>query len=239
MTLALDSYQFGFENPTTIGSSGAGAGKLTFDDLTVSAPLSGASPQLFNVLATGSHYDTAVLTQSNAAGDPEAEWALGTVYLTSDGIADAGAAVPAETFQLIFGSLTEVTSANTASWNQITNTENGPAPPAGVTLAALPTASAPALTLDLQPLSGSNLPAVTLDLSSYQFGFENSTTIGSSGSGTGKTTFDDLTVSAPLSGASPQLFDVLATGNHYDTAVLTQRNPAGDPEAEWPWVPFF
>ena len=93
--------------------------------------------------------------------------------------------------------------------------------------------------MDLQPLSGSNLLEVTLDLSSYQFGFENSTTIGSSGSGAGKTTFDDLTVSALLSGASPQLFNVLATGSHYDTAVLTQRNAAGDPEADGPWAPCF
>ena len=197
------------------------------------APLSGASPQLFNVLATGSHYDTAVLTQSNADDDPEAEWALGTVFLTSDAIASAGTSAPAETLQLIFGSITEVTSANTASWNQITNAENGPTPPAGVTLATLPAANAPALTLDLQPVSGSNLPEVTLDLSSYQFGFENSTTIGPNGAGAGKTTLDDLAVSAPLSGASPQLFNVLATGNHYGTAVLTQRNAAGDPEAEW------
>ncbi len=236
-TLALNSYQFGFESPTTIGSatSGAGAGKITFDDLKVSAPLSGASPQLFNVLATGSHYDTAVLTQRNAAGDAEAEWALGTVFLTSDVIAGAGAAVPAEALQLIFGSLTEVTSANTASWNQLTNLQSGPTPPSGVTLAALPVGSAPALTLELQPASGSSLPAATLSLNSYQFGFESPTTIGSatSGAGAGKITFDDLTVSAPLSGASPQLFKVLATGGHYDTAVLTQRNAAGDPEAEW------
>ena len=68
--------------------------------------------------------------------------ALGTVFLASDGITSAGTAVPAEKLKLLFGSMTEVTSANTASWDQITNAESGPTPPAGVTLAALPTASA-------------------------------------------------------------------------------------------------
>src|SRR5262249_45205135 len=40
--LALDTFHFGFHNPTTIGSgsSGAGAGKAQFDELTVDAPLS-------------------------------------------------------------------------------------------------------------------------------------------------------------------------------------------------------
>jgi type VI protein secretion system component Hcp len=237
VTLALDSYQFGFTNTTTIGSgtTGAGAGKAKFDELTISAPMSQASPQLFAVLALGDHYDTAVLTQRNAAGKPVAEWVLDTVFLTSDGIKNDSAAVPTETLHLAFGALSEVTATHSASWSQVENTPTGPTPPTGVTLAALPARNAPALTLELRPSSDSSLPAVTLALDSYQFGFENTTTIDSatSGAGTGKVEFNDLIVSAPLSQASPQLFAVLATGSHYGTAVLTQHNAAGDPVAQW------
>src|SRR5260221_672264 len=93
----------------------------------------------------------------------------------------------------------------------------------------------PSVTLELIPGVGSSLPAVTLTLDSYQFGFVNATTIGSatSGAGAGKATFNELTVTDPLSGASPQLFAALVAGGHYQTAVLTQRNGAGDPVAEW------
>src|SRR5271157_5150605 len=64
----------------------------------------------------------------------------------------------------------------------------------------------PALTPQLIPPSGG--PAsVTIPLTSYQFGFQNTVNLGSSsgGAGAGKASFDELKVSAPLSGASPQL----------------------------------
>ena len=112
MTLALNSYAFGFENPTTIGSatSGAGAGKAKFDNLDVSTPLSDASPQLLKVLVSGGHFETAVLTQRNAAGSPVAQWSLGTVFLNFDDIHNDSAAVPSEDLHLVFGSVKEITS---------------------------------------------------------------------------------------------------------------------------------
>src|SRR6185295_12575222 len=141
MTLGLDSYQFGFENLTTIGSAtgGAGVGKAKFDELTVSTSLSEASTQLLKALVFGIHYDTAVLTQRNAAGNPVAQWILGTVFLTSDGIHNDSAAVPGEDLHMAFGTVTEVTAGHTVSWNQLLNKNNGPAP-TGVTLAPLPAA---------------------------------------------------------------------------------------------------
>src|SRR5207247_1637210 len=78
VTIALTSFHFGFANPVTLGSagSGAGAGKATFGELQVSAPLSGDSPLLLASLASGAHYQTALLTQSDANGQPVAAWAL-------------------------------------------------------------------------------------------------------------------------------------------------------------------
>jgi type VI protein secretion system component Hcp len=232
LTLGLDSYQFGFKNATTSNpaTGAAAAGKATFDDLKVTAPLQATSPQLLGVLSAGSHYPTAVLTQRDAAGDSVAEWVLGTVFISSDVIQNDSAAVPTETLLLTFDSLTEVISAHTASWSQVTRSNNGPAAPDAV-IAALPPLAAPALTLKLQPSSGQ--PAVTLGLDSYQFGTINKATIAIRGLVPGKARFLELEVSAPLSEASPQLFGMLTAGRHCPTAVLTQRDAAGDPVAEW------
>jgi len=224
VTLALDSYQFGFENS---------AGTATFDDLQVTAPLNGESPLLFEVLASESHYDTALLTQRDGSGDPVAEWALDLVFITSDGIQNDSAATPTEELHFAFDALSEGTSANTASWSQVANTSTGPSLPGD--LVDPPGPAAPPMTLELTGSTGAALTPVTLALDSYQFGFENPTSLGSAngGAGAGKVAFDDLQVTAPYGDASPLLFEVLASGSHYDTAVLTQQNGSGDPVAEW------
>src|SRR5262249_40950672 len=152
--------------------------------------------------------------------------------LTSDVIAGAGAAAPTEALRMAFDSLTEATSAQIDSWNQNTNTNIGPAAPAGVTLAPLPSLVAPALTLTLKPFPNSDVLAFTLGLYSYQFFAENVRIIDSGGVAVAAF-FQDLEVSAPLSGVSPGLFFSLFSPGHYSTAVLTQRNAAGDPVAEW------
>jgi type VI protein secretion system component Hcp len=234
VTLGLDSYQFGFKHATIFnpGGGGAGAGKTTFDDLEVSSPLSELSPLLFGVLTSGSHYPTAVLTQRNAAGDPVAEWVMGTVLITSDIIHNNSAAVPTEELHLAFGALTEVTSAHAASWSQITGSSNGPTAPNGIILAELLPVAAPALTLELHPSAGQ--PPVTLALDSYHFGVSNlATIIDTDGLVDSQAFFQDLEVSAPLSGVAPQMIGLLTTGTHFTTAVLTQRDAAGNPVAEW------
>jgi|GEM_PF-2261596 len=231
VTLALDSYQFGFENPISIGPTGATAGTAKFDDLQVTAPLNGESPLLFEVLASESHYDTALLTQRDGSGDPVAEWALDLVFITSDGIQNDSAATPTEELHFAFDALSEGTSANTASWSQVANTSTGPSLPGD--LVDPPGPAAPPMTLELTGSTGAALTPVTLALDSYQFGFENPISIGPTGATAGTAKFDDLQVTAPYGDASPLLFEVLASGSHYDTAVLTQQNGSGDPVAEW------
>jgi type VI protein secretion system component Hcp len=97
-TINLNAFQFGFHNTVTSGSASgsAGAGKPSFDDLDVTAALSNASPALFNALVTGSHYDTATLTENNARGQPIAVWVLGFVFVTDDALTgtDGGSAYP-------------------------------------------------------------------------------------------------------------------------------------------------
>ena len=176
VTLALDSYEFGFENPTTIGGATGGsvAGKVKFDELTISSRWSGVSPQLFKVFASGSHYATAVLARISGS-DVTVGWVLGTVFMTSNSIHGTSTAVPTETLTMIFGSITAATSGHTTAWDQILNRNDGP-DATGNPLVALPTMDDPALTLEFQSTNPS-VPALTLALNSYHFGFENPTTI--------------------------------------------------------------
>jgi type VI secretion system secreted protein Hcp len=61
---------FGYAIPANIGSAtgGAGAGKATFDDLTVTVPWSSTNVNVFNTLVKGAHYPWAVLTIAKPGG---------------------------------------------------------------------------------------------------------------------------------------------------------------------------
>jgi type VI protein secretion system component Hcp len=133
--LALDTFNFGFHNATTIGSAtgGAGAGKAKFDELNVAALFSANSPVLLKALVIGAHYETAVLTQRDASGNPVAAWALGTVFVTDDGV-KSGTPLPTETLTFAFGSITEATSAHSTSWSQVLNENEGRGLPDGLVL---------------------------------------------------------------------------------------------------------
>ena len=64
------SWSWGASNPTTIGSAGggAGAGKVSLSSLNVQKDFDSCSPALFGAVATGRHFDSATLVQSNSDG---------------------------------------------------------------------------------------------------------------------------------------------------------------------------
>src|SRR5262249_5436758 len=133
--------------------------------LDVNASYTANSPGLFAQLVTGQHYDSAVLTQKDASGNPVAVWVLGTVYVTDDSINTSDSGVSAEELKFAFVSITEATSTRSASWDQVFDTASGPA------LGALPatTGDAGFLTLEGGNLAGLALSARTLALSSFRF----------------------------------------------------------------------
>jgi type VI protein secretion system component Hcp len=243
-SLTLNSFQFGFHNTVSVSVGAGGAdvttGKARFDVLDVTAAFNNASPDLLQLLTTGYGYDTATLTQTNAAGQAIAVWNMGKVYVNSDVLTGSkgGSSVPVETVQFFFGAITQATSASTRSWSELTNSDltgdapNAPGLPAGQTLAALPTPAGTSLTLQL---AGGNAVPATLNLNTFQLGFHNPTTIGSSngGAGAGKARFDSLAVTAALSDSSPDRLLDLAEGNHYDTATLTETDASGQTIAVW------
>ena len=237
-TLSLDTYSFGFANNVNIGSvsSGAGAGKATFNHLTLTAPLNGNSPKLFKTLAAGASFSQAYLTQNDAAGNPVAVWILKPVYLDSDKIDGDGSVIPEETIQFKFRAVTETTKINTQSWDQVTNQSGTGSPlPTGETLAAVPTPAPTDASLRLYA-TASGAPAITIALDSYQFQFEHATTVGSATAQKGgglNTKLDSLEVGASFSEDSPTLLNALTTGTHYDHAVLVQNNATGQATTAW------
>lgn len=70
-------------------------------------------------------------------------------------------------------------------------------------------------------------------ISSFSFGVENPTTIGSAtgGAGAGKIKFNEFTIKKTADQASPVLFQSCAAGKHINSAVLTVRKAGGDPGA--------
>jgi type VI secretion system secreted protein Hcp len=128
--IQLISFQFGATNPSTIGSatSGAGAGKVKFNELDVTMPVSDYSPILFENLAAGIHYGTVTLTEwkNDVHGSrvAVATWTMGTVLTTSDQITGASGTsdFPTEEVHFVYGQLKESVSNNVAVWSQIRNT---------------------------------------------------------------------------------------------------------------------
>src|SRR6266540_6308863 len=69
--IEIESFSFGVTQFSNIGSAtgGAGAGKVSLQDIHFSAPVNVASPKLFLACATGEHFKKAVLTCRKAGGD--------------------------------------------------------------------------------------------------------------------------------------------------------------------------
>lgn len=67
----LLSFTFGAENTTSIGSGsgGAGAGKATFKDFTITKRTDTASCGLFKTCVSGNHFEQAIIELRRAGGD--------------------------------------------------------------------------------------------------------------------------------------------------------------------------
>jgi type VI secretion system secreted protein Hcp len=129
-------FQFGVDNPTTIGSatSGAGAGKAKFAEFQISKKVDASSPSLFTICATGAHFPTVTLAISRA-GSTQGDfltYEFHTVIVTSIAWASDDPA-PTETVTFAYGALGvdyhtqdstgKLGTGEIATWNQITNSQ--------------------------------------------------------------------------------------------------------------------
>jgi type VI secretion system secreted protein Hcp len=67
--ISVDSFSFGETNATSRTASGAGAGRVSFQDLHITARVSKASPLLMLFCASGKHIPTATLTARSTSGE--------------------------------------------------------------------------------------------------------------------------------------------------------------------------
>ena len=72
--------------------------------------------------------------------------------------------------------------------------------------------------------------ATVVQLRSYAFGAQNQVAAGSAGAGTGRTRFEELSISKPVDRSSAGLFNTMATGGHLRAVQLYLRR-SGGPDA--------
>jgi type VI secretion system secreted protein Hcp len=139
--IEIKSFDYSVENPTTIGSatSGAGAGKAKFNDLEIEKNVDQTSPQVFQALAAGQHYNGVEIV-ARKAGQTTATPIVNRYYFslavpTSDEQSgDAGDETTQEKLTFAYGGLAlkyvpqtatgAAKAAVLAKWSVLTNSTN-------------------------------------------------------------------------------------------------------------------
>jgi type VI secretion system secreted protein Hcp len=135
--LSVTGFELEVDNTVEIGSTttGAGAGKADFGELTVTRPVDQASPLLFEACAAGRRFADVQIHLRQPAGTSESTflaYEFQTVFITKiDWSGSTGDAVPTETLTMEFEALVVAykPAASTASpapvvqgsWNQVLN----------------------------------------------------------------------------------------------------------------------
>lgn len=134
----LKDFSFGVENKATIGSatSGAGGGKVQFNEFTIKKTTDTASPYFFKNCAAGAHYKIVTLAirkagaEGGKAGKPYLVFNFGTVFCTKIDWSGPGDEGPEESITFAYGALDVAYSKQkedgsmeglkNTSWNQMT-----------------------------------------------------------------------------------------------------------------------
>jgi type VI secretion system secreted protein Hcp len=137
--IQLKSFDFGVENPTTIGSQtgGAGTGKAKLNELHVEKSVDSTTPLMLQRLATGSHFAGIEIVarksgMTGAAATNPTRYYFSMAFPTEQvQIGDAGDDVPTEKLTFVYGALAmktfrqtpgTTTGANAfGQWNQVLN----------------------------------------------------------------------------------------------------------------------
>jgi hypothetical protein len=101
LTVALDSFDFGQLDPKS------SSGKATDDELTVTAPVNSVSSAVFQDLAKGTTFKSAVLVAKDANTTETFTWTLSNVLPVTEKISAGPSIVPVETLVFEFTSMTE------------------------------------------------------------------------------------------------------------------------------------
>lgn len=105
----IKDFSFGVENPTTIGSAtgGAGGGKASFHEFTITKNIDSASPAFFKACCSGAHYKSVVIEMRKAGGDgtakPYLKYTFSVVFVTKINWGGSGDDLPTETITFQYG----------------------------------------------------------------------------------------------------------------------------------------
>lgn len=140
VTLPLSSIAWGATAPITAGTGGAGAGKVSFDPFSFTAPSSSASPTLFTAVVTARRMPTATVTGTTTGAHPRV---FLTIELENVQIATfeqtASTEQPHDAFTLSYSNIKvtyrpqtddgasssgSATTTGSGGWNRVTNTQD-------------------------------------------------------------------------------------------------------------------
>jgi type VI secretion system secreted protein Hcp len=138
--IQISNFSWGAENAINIGSAttGAGAGKAQFNELTVEKPVDSTTPLFFQRLTTGRHLQSLEIITRKAGGAP-ATSSVPTRYLfqmvfvkSQKQSGDSADDAPRETLTFAYGAVAQQATRQTptgapatnvfANWSQVTNT---------------------------------------------------------------------------------------------------------------------
>jgi type VI secretion system secreted protein Hcp len=147
----IKSFKCDVENPTSLGSSGGGAGtgKASLKPFEIGKVTDNCSPSLFKSCVTGTHYEKAVVALRKAgggggkkSGTRYLQFTFKVVFVNSiSWSASSGDDLPEETVQFAYGYLhieywPQTTgggagTSNPQEWNQVTNDDSSTVPEVG------------------------------------------------------------------------------------------------------------
>jgi type VI secretion system secreted protein Hcp len=144
---ALQDFNFGVENPTTIGSAtgGAGAGKIKFNEFSIKKTTDVNSPAFFKNCAAGAHYKNVTIAMRKSGGDPSRTtgaylvFQFETVFTTKIDWSGPGDEGPEESITFVYGKLnityrqqnsdgTIEKPGTTQGWDQVLNRSSNNSP---------------------------------------------------------------------------------------------------------------
>src|SRR5262245_16038991 len=144
----IKEFSFDVENPTTIGSatSGAGSGKIKFNEFNIKKPTDSASTLFFKNCALGAHYSKVVLSMrksggsAKSAGKPYLIYTFATVFTTKIEWSGPGDEGPEDSITFAYGEMGisyfkqkedgTMEPVKSQGWSQVTNKALDLSPPA-------------------------------------------------------------------------------------------------------------
>lgn len=99
------SWSWGASNPTTVGGGGAGSGKVSMHDISITKKIDKASPLLYSFAKSGKRVKNMVLTVSNGGSD-YLKIKMSDVMVSSYGLSGQGNNQPIESVSFNFSKIT-------------------------------------------------------------------------------------------------------------------------------------